>query len=136
MATWDDVERIARGLPEVDEAPTGHDGLRGWRVRGKRNLVWERPLRPRDVRELEELGGVAPDGPVLGVRVPDLDSKDARLAEDPDAVFTVPHFDGYAAVLVRLDEIDVADLEDLITDAWVHLAPKRVVAAWQGSRAD
>ena len=59
-------------------------------------FVWERPLRPADV---EALGGAAPDGPVLGARVPDLGTEEALLADDPAVYFTTPRFDGYPAVL-------------------------------------
>ncbi len=132
MLTWADVQRIATSLPGVEESP-GHDGWRSWKV-GKKNVVWERPLRGRDLSDLEAMGRAAPTGTTIGVRVPDLDTKDVRIAENPDVVFTVPHLDGYTAVLVLLDDIDVVDLEELVTEAWLHQAPKRVVAAWQASR--
>jgi hypothetical protein len=132
MATWADVERIATSLPGVEEAPS-YDGWRSWKV-GKKNVVWERPLRGRDLSDFEAMGRVAPTGVTIGVRVPDLDTKDVRIAENPDVVFTVPHLDGYAAVLVVLDEIEVDDLEELVTEAWLHQAPKRVVKQWQDER--
>ena len=132
MATWADLERIATGLPGVAESPS-YDGWRSWKV-GKKNVVWERPLRGRDLADFEATGRAAPTGEVIGVRVPDLDTKDVRIAEHPDVVFTVPRLDGYAAVLVVLDDIDVVDLEELVTEAWIHQAPKRVVAAWQNAR--
>ncbi|MEU2610069.1 MmcQ/YjbR family DNA-binding protein [Micromonospora sp. NPDC007271] len=124
MATWDDVRRIALALPETTERGS-HDHLPAWRVRDK-PFVWERPLRRAD---LDALGDAAPDGPVLGVRVPDLGAKEALLADDPTVYFTTPHFDGYPAVLVRLDRVDVAELAELITEAWCARAPKRLAAA-------
>lgn len=126
VATWDDVRRIALALPEVVEEISGHDGKPGWRVRDKA-FAWERPLRKRD---LAELGNAAPDGPVLGVRVPDLGVKDALTAGSPDVYFTTAHFDGYPAVLVRLDAAEVSELEELITDAWLDRAPKRLARAY------
>ena len=63
MATWDDVSRIALGLPETSEDESR--GTRAWRVRDK-GFVWERPLRKSD---LKALGDAAPDGPILGARV-------------------------------------------------------------------
>ena len=120
MATWEDVRRIALALPETDEGLSW--GTASWRVRGK-GFVWERPLRPSD---LTALGDQAPTGPVLGARVEHLGAKEALLAEDPAVFFTTPHFDGYAAVLVRLDEISVAELEELIVDSWLARAPKRL----------
>ncbi|MFU8852298.1 MmcQ/YjbR family DNA-binding protein [Micromonospora sp. SL1-18] len=124
MATWDDVRRIALALPESTERGS-YDNRPAWRVRDKA-FVWERPLRRAD---LDALGDAAPDGPILGVRVPDLGAKEALLADDPTVYFTTPHFDGYPAVLVRLDRIDVAELTELITEAWYARAPKRLAAA-------
>ena len=120
MASWDDVRRIALSLPETSERPS--HGNVSWRVRDKL-FVWERPLRPADLRAL---GDAAPDGPILGVRVEHLVAKEALVADDPAVYFTTPHFDGYPAVLVRLDAISVADLEELIIEAWLVQAPKRL----------
>jgi hypothetical protein len=125
VATWDDVRRIALALPETSEKAGGHDGTASWQVRAK-TFVWERPLRRSDI---DALGSSAPTGPVLGVRVADLEEKEALVAAG-DAVFTTPHFHGYAAVLVELDRIDVAELGELITDAWLSRAPKRLAAAY------
>jgi hypothetical protein len=91
-------------------------------VRDK-GFVWERPLRGADVRAL---GDEAPDGPILGVRVEHLGAKEALLADASDVFFTTPHFDGYPAVLVRLDRIAVDELNELIVEAWLCRAPKRL----------
>jgi hypothetical protein len=120
VASWDDVRRIALGLPETSERPS--HGNTSWRVRDKL-FVWERPLRPADLRAL---GDAAPDGPILGARVEHLGAKKALIADDPAVYFTTPHFDGYAAVLVRLDEIAVDELGELIAEAWLCQAPKRL----------
>lgn len=120
MAGWDDVRRIALGLPEAGEH-TSRD-LATWRVRDKA-FVWERPLRPADVRAL---GDAAPTGPILGARVEHLVAKEALLADEPEVFFTTPHFDGYPAVLVRLDQISVEGLEEVIVEAWLARAPKRL----------
>jgi hypothetical protein len=120
MAGWDDVRRIALALPETSEQ-TSRD-LAFWRVRDK-GFVWERPLRPADLRAL---GDGAPTGPILGARVEHLIAKEAMLADDPEVFFTTPHFDGYPAVLVRLDKIPVGDLEEVIVEAWLARAPKRL----------
>jgi hypothetical protein len=129
LATFDDVKRIALALPETAEAVSR--GNRHWRVKDKL-FVWERPLRRTD---LEALGDSAPDGPVLGARVEHLGAKEALLADDPDVYFTTPHFDGYPAVLVQLDRIEAGELEDLIVDAWLVRAPKRLADAYVASRA-
>ncbi|MEH0827096.1 MULTISPECIES: MmcQ/YjbR family DNA-binding protein [Micromonospora] len=130
MATWDDVRRIALALPETTERPT-YDQAPAWRVRDK-SFVWERPLRRG---ELDALGDAAPDGPILGVRVPDLGAKEALIADDPAVYFTTPHFDGYPAVLVRLDRIAVDELTELITEAWYARAPKRLATAHRAENA-
>lgn len=124
MACWDDVRRITRDLPETREVSSR--GLAAWRVRDKL-FVWERPLRPADHRAL---GEAAPSGPILGARVEHLGAKEALLEDDPDVYFTTPHFDGYPAVLVRLTEIDTRELEELIVDAWLAQAPKRLARAY------
>jgi hypothetical protein len=120
MASWDDVRRLALALPETSEGLS--HGSASWRVRDK-GFVWERPLRPADLRAL---GDAAPTGPILGARVEHLGAKEALLADDPDVFFTTPHFDGYAAVLVRLDVIAATELEELIVEAWLARAPKRL----------
>lgn len=124
MATWDDVRRIALELPETAEGTTW--GSAAWKVRGKL-FVWDRPLRRSD---LEALGDAAPDGPILGVRVEHEGVKEALIGDDPDVYFTTPHFDGYAAILVRLDRVPVDELEELIVEAWLVQAPKRVAQAY------
>ena len=86
-------------------------------------FVWERPLRKSD---LEALSAEAPAGPILGARVEHLVAKEALLADDPEVFFTTPHFDGYPAVLVRLEEIGVDDLEEVIVEAWLARAPTRL----------
>lgn len=124
MAGWDDVRRIALGLPETSERRS-HGGA-SWVVRDK-GFVWERPLRPADIRAL---GDAAPTGPILGARVEHLGAKSALLADAPDVFFTTPHFDGYPAVLVRLDTIALDDLEEVIVEAWLARAPKRVARTY------
>lgn len=124
MATWDDVRRIALALPETSERLSRD--LRQWLVRDK-GFVWERPLRRADVRTL---GDDAPGGPILGARVEHLGAKDALLADDPGVFVTTPHFDGYPAILVRLDQVTLEDLDEVIVEAWLARAPKRLAAAY------
>jgi hypothetical protein len=124
MTTWDDVARVCLALPGTAEVG-GRDGARQWKVADKL-FVWERPLRARD---LAELGDAVPSGPVLAARVPDEGAKAALIADEPGVYFTTAHFDGYAAVLCRLDRLDGADLEELATEAWACRAPKRLLAA-------
>jgi len=97
-------------------------GSQGWHVHNK-GFVWERPLRKAD---LQALGEAAPHGPLLGARVEHLRAKEALIADAPDIYFTTPHFDGYAAVLVRLERIPLDELRELIVEAWLSRAPKRL----------
>jgi hypothetical protein len=90
-------------------------------------FVWERPLRKSD---LVALGDDAPTSAILGVRTADLEMKEALLASNPAIYFTTPHFDGYPAVLVRLADIRVAELKDVIVEAWLARAPKKLVDAY------
>jgi hypothetical protein len=124
MATWEDVRRLALALPEAEEQSL--HGLMSWRVADKL-FVWERPLRKSDLRAL---GDSAPDGPILGARVEHLIAKEALIADEPDVFFTTPHFDGYPAVLIRLERIGLDELREVIVEAWLARAPKRLAAAF------
>src|SRR3954467_10730836 len=128
MATWDDVESIALGLPDTSQELAW--GTRHWKVHGK-GFVWERPLRKSD---LKALGDAAPEGPILGARVEHLVAKEALLADPSGVFFTTPHFDGYPAVLVLLDEIDLEGLDEVVVEAWLARAPKRLAAEYLASR--
>ena len=124
MASWDDVRRIALALPETSERVSRN--LRQWQVKDK-GFVWERPLRRAD---LEALGDAAMFGPILGARVEHVVAKEALLANEPDVFFTTPHFDGYPAILVRLDRIGLEDLREVIVEAWLARAPKRLAKSY------
>lgn len=124
MATWEDLHSAALALPETVEGRT--HGSRAWRVRDK-TFVWERPLRRG---ELEELGAAAGDGPVFGAHVPDLGAKAAVLASDPAIFFTTAHFERHASVLVRLEAIELADLAEVVLEAWLARAPKLLAEAY------
>jgi len=125
VADWADVGRIVSELPETSETAP-----RSWRI-GKKLVVWERPLRKADYAAL---GDDAPDGDILGARVADEGVKFALIADDPAVYFTTPHFDGYPAVLVRLAEISVPDLRELVTEAWLAQAPKSLAKAYLAQR--
>jgi hypothetical protein len=112
MASWEDVATISLGLAEVEEGTSW--GNRAWKVKGKL-FAWERPLRKKEV---EEPGDAAPAGEILGVRVPDEGAKQALIESEPEIYFTTAHFDGHASVLIRLDRIPRADLEEAILEAW------------------
>ncbi|MGZ8648365.1 MAG: MmcQ/YjbR family DNA-binding protein [Solirubrobacteraceae bacterium] len=120
MPTWDDVRATALELPAAQEIVSRD--LCQWRVKDKL-FVWERPLRRAD---LTALGDAAPDGPILGAWVEHEIAKESLLAGDPSVYFTTPHFDGYPIVLVRLDAIADNELGELIVEAWLARAPKRL----------
>jgi hypothetical protein len=128
VATWDDVRRLALALPETSERESR--GLSQWRVRDKL-FVWERPLRQSD---LAELGDGAPDGPILGARVEHLVAKEALVADPSGVYFTTPHFDGYPAILIELDRISLADLEEVTVEAWLARAPAKLVKGYLAQR--
>lgn len=87
---------------------------------------WERPLRNAD---FEALGDDAPQGEILGARVEDLLAKESLIADEP-AIFTTPHFDDYPPVLIELERIDADVLEEIIVEAWLSRAPKRLARAY------
>ena len=128
MATWDDVRRLALALPETREDL--RRGLQFWVVKDKL-FVWERPLRKGDV---QALGDAAPEGPILGARVEHEVAKNALIADNPEVFFTIPHFDGYSAVLVLLEKIALDELEEVIVEAWLARAPKRLAEAYLAER--
>jgi hypothetical protein len=128
MADLEDVRKLALSLPHTSERLSR--GRLQWMVRDKL-FVWERPLRPREV---EQLGGRVPSGPILGARVEHLGAKEALLADDPALFFTTPHFDGYPAILVALERADTHDLHEIVTEAWLARAPKRLVDAYLAER--
>jgi hypothetical protein len=127
MATFDDVAAVALELPEATEAE--RRGSRTWSVGGK-GFAWERPFSKADRRRFGD--ETAPDGPILAVRVEDLGEKEAVLAAQPGAFFTIPHFDGYSAVLIQLDKVAGPALRDAITDAWLACAPKKLADQYLG----
>lgn len=127
MATWDDVDRLARRLPDVTERPA-----RMWRVHEKA-FVYARPLRPAD---WAFLGDRAPAATPLGAYVTDLGEKAALLAAEPDVYLTTPHFDGWPVVLVRLERLDAEELAELVADAWLARAPRRLAGQWLAERGE
>jgi hypothetical protein len=139
MMTFDNVSRLALALPETEET-TSHGNV-SWAVKGggkAKGFVWERPLSKKDRKLLTEAGEieVPPDEVILAARVDDLAEKEAVLAEHPDIAFTTPHFNGYPAVLVRLDRIDEPLLTEIVTSAWLAVAPQKLVTEFDATRAD
>ena len=124
VADFDDVRRLVLALPDTTEGTTR--GHLFWRVHG-RGFVWERPLGKKD---RAELGDAAPEGPLLGARVESLGAKEALVADPSGIYFTIAHFDGYTAVLVRLREIPLPELRELVVEAWLCRAPPKLAREW------
>jgi hypothetical protein len=108
MADWEIVREIALTLPEAVDASGSRPAFR---VRGKL-FAWKSRER---------------DGGALAVRV-DADEKQLILASNPEVYFETPHYQGYPAVLIRLERIDRDELAERIEDAWLTRVPKRLAA--------
>lgn len=124
MVSYAEIEEFALTLPETSSTPS-YGGAPALRVNKK---MFAR-LRGEMAEHLDDLTG-EPYGDVLMVGVADLGEKEALLASDPRAYFTIPHYDGYPAVLVRLALADPGELRELLMDAWVRSAPKRALKAY------
>ena len=127
MATFDDVAVLAAELPGSTEDE--RHGNRTWFVAG-RAFAWERPFSKADIRRFGEQA--PPDGPILAVRVEDLGEKEAVLAGEPTAFFTIPHFDGYSAVLIQLRKVSANALREAIVDGWLACAPRNLAEEYLG----
>lgn len=121
MVSLEDVERLAGGLPEVEIGE--RYGSRTWFVSGKA-FVWERGFSKADLKRFGD--ETPPEGPIVAVRVQDLHEKEAVLAAAPAGIFTIPHFNGFAGLLVQLDAVAPDTLRDAIMDAWLACAPKKL----------
>ena len=118
MVTVEQAAQLALALPSVTEGE--RHGTRTWNVGGKA-FAWERPFSKADIKRFGDQ--TPPDGPILAVRVEDLGEKEAVLAANPRGFFTIPHFDGYPAVLVHLRTVGKRALREALVDGWLACAP-------------
>jgi hypothetical protein len=129
VATLDDAAQMALELPEVVEGE--RRGNRTWSVAAK-GFAWERPFSKADLKRFGDV--TPPDGPILAVRVEDLGEKEAVLAAQPRAFFTIPHFDGYSAVLIQLRKVSKKALQDALVDGWLACTPPRIAERYLRGR--
>jgi hypothetical protein len=125
MVSVEEVAQMALALPEVTEGE--RYGNKTWSV-GKTTFAWVRPFSKADIKRFGN--ATPPDGPILAVRVADLGEKEAVLAEQPKAFFTIPHFDGYAAVLIQLQVATKTAVQESILDGWLASAPPALAAEY------
>jgi len=118
VASLADVTGVVSALPEVSEGE--RHGHRTWSVGGKA-FAWERPFSKADIRRFG--AQTPPEEPILAVRVEDLAEKEAVLAAGNAGFFTIPHFDGYAAVLIELRRATPDSVRDALTDGYLACAP-------------
>ena len=131
MASFADLDALARALPEV-EVRFSRDDRPEYRVRGRLFAG----LRARRKDALDADTGEPLDDVVM-IRTPDLARKEALLASAAPPFFTTPHFDGWPAVLIRardLERLERSMLEELVVQAWLSQAPKRLAQRWQAAR--
>jgi hypothetical protein len=120
-ATLEDVERIAAALPEVVEGE--RHGARTWFV-AKKAFLWERGFSKADIKRFGDER--PPDGPIVAVRTENLHEKEAVLATETKGFFTIPHFNGYPAILIQLKKVTKSSLREAIIDGWLACAPPKL----------
>jgi hypothetical protein len=125
MIKLDEVARIAHELPDVVEGE--RHGTRTWSVAGK-VFAWERRFSKADIRRFGD--ATPPDGTIVAVQVDDLGEKEAVLATETAGFFTIPHFDGYPAVLIQLKAAPKRAVREALVDGWLACAPPKLAEAY------
>jgi hypothetical protein len=125
MVSLDDAATMAADLPDVTEG--ARYGNRTWFVNGKA-FVWERPFSKADLKRFGE--ATPPVGPIVAIAVEDLREKEALLASNKKAFFTIAHFENYPALLIQLNNVTKKVLREALLDAWLVCAPPPVATAY------
>lgn len=121
MPSLEEVARLALELPNVTEGD--RYGGRTWSVKDK-VFAWERPFSKADLKRFGN--ETPPAGDILAVRTADVHEKEAILAEGQKGFFTIPHLNGYPALLIQLKTVGKKALREAIVDAWLAQAPKKL----------
>jgi hypothetical protein len=129
VATVNEVARLALALPEVVQGE--RHGGQSWSVNGK-VFAWERTFSKADIKRFGDQP--VPDGPILAVRVEDLGEKEAVLGAGHPGFFTIPHFDGYPAVLIQLSAVQRPALREAIIDGWLATVPTTLAEKYLRTR--
>jgi hypothetical protein len=127
--TMNEVEAVIAELPAVEETEKFH--RRTWTVRGK-SFAWERPLGKADIKRLGDAR--VPGDPILAVATDGLEEKEAVLASGTRGVFTIQHFNGYAAVLIELTLVPKRAAKELIVDGWLAAAPRALADEYMAAQ--
>jgi len=129
MSDLEDVQRLAAALPGVSEGE--RHGHRTWEVSGK-VFAWQRPFSKADLKRFA--GSPVPSGPILALATDGLEDKEALLQAHPGHLFTIQHFDNYAAVLLQLENEDETALREALEDAWLVHAPRDIATTYLEQR--
>jgi hypothetical protein len=130
MVTIEDAARMALELPNVTEID--RHGSRAWAVNDK-VFAWERQFSKADIKRFGD--APPPAGPIVAVRVEDLGEKEAVLAAEYPGFFTIPHFDGYPAVLIQLRRVGKRAFREALIDGWLACAPDRLAQEFMQRRS-
>jgi hypothetical protein len=126
VITLTEIAQLALRLPGVTEGERWRN--RTWSVDGK-GFAWERPFSKADIKRFGD--EVPPAGPILAVRVIDLNDKEAVLAAEQKGFFTIEHFKGYPAVLIALDQAGKKAVRQALIEAWLSCAPPKLVEQYR-----